>query len=147
MGTDFQAAMRRALHLVRGQDVMEATRVIQRALSRSGDGPAEPPHDHPAIEQARDGSGAPAAGPAEPAAGPAEPGGPSRPNAAPAGEGALVGWRGASRGVAPFAAPDPPTGAAPVGDAPREAGERAPGGSEPVARAAGRGRRRLGDAV
>jgi hypothetical protein len=32
MGTDFGAAMRHALQLVRSQNVSEATRVMQRAL-------------------------------------------------------------------------------------------------------------------
>ena len=42
MKTDFSAAMRQALQLVRSQDVTEATRVIQRAiLDRMGD--ASPP--------------------------------------------------------------------------------------------------------
>ncbi|RBP09231.1 poly(hydroxyalkanoate) depolymerase family esterase [Roseiarcus fermentans] len=42
MKTDFSAAMRQALQLVRSQDVMEATRVIQRALlDRTND--ASPP--------------------------------------------------------------------------------------------------------
>ena len=36
MGTDFGAAMRQALQLVRSQNVMEATRVIQRALANRG---------------------------------------------------------------------------------------------------------------
>ena len=40
MGTDFGAAMRQALQLVRSQNVSEATRVIQRALvERVGDAP------------------------------------------------------------------------------------------------------------
>ncbi|HMK90268.1 MAG TPA: hypothetical protein VK446_11635, partial [Methylocystis sp.] len=36
MGTDFGAAMRQALQLVRSQNVLEATRVIQRALADRG---------------------------------------------------------------------------------------------------------------
>ena len=39
MGSDFNDAMRQALQLVRSQNVMEATRVIQRALV---DGEARP---------------------------------------------------------------------------------------------------------
>jgi poly(hydroxyalkanoate) depolymerase family esterase len=45
MTLDFSAAMRRALELTRGQNVMEATRVIQRALTRRGR--AAPPADEP----------------------------------------------------------------------------------------------------
>jgi poly(hydroxyalkanoate) depolymerase family esterase len=45
MTLDFSAAMRRALQLTRAQNVMEATRVIQRALTRDGD--ATPPVDEP----------------------------------------------------------------------------------------------------
>jgi poly(hydroxyalkanoate) depolymerase family esterase len=45
MTLDFSAAMRRALQLTRAQNVMEATRVIQRALTRDGD--AAPPVDEP----------------------------------------------------------------------------------------------------
>ena len=41
MTLDFSAAMRRALQLTRAQNVMEATRVIQRALT--GRGRAAPP--------------------------------------------------------------------------------------------------------
>jgi poly(hydroxyalkanoate) depolymerase family esterase len=43
MTSDFSAAMRRALELTRTENVMEATRVIQRAFS--GRGPAAPPAD------------------------------------------------------------------------------------------------------
>jgi len=45
MTLDFTAAMHRALQLTRTQNVMEATRVIQRALTRRG--PAAPPADEP----------------------------------------------------------------------------------------------------
>ena len=45
MKNDFAAAMRQALQLTRAQNVMEATRVIQRALAGSID--AAPPDDEP----------------------------------------------------------------------------------------------------
>jgi poly(hydroxyalkanoate) depolymerase family esterase len=45
MTMDFSAAMRRALQLTRAQNVMEATRVIQRALTRGG--AVAPPVDEP----------------------------------------------------------------------------------------------------
>ena len=44
MRSDFSAAMRRALQLTRTENVIEATRVIQRAL---GGGKAAPPADAP----------------------------------------------------------------------------------------------------
>ena len=43
--TDFSATIRQALHLTRAQNLMEATRVVQRALV--GSGPAAPPVDEP----------------------------------------------------------------------------------------------------
>ncbi len=128
MKSDFQAAMRRALQLVRTQDVMEATRVIQRALSRDGASPADPAHDAGKIEPDFEDAAAPQAAPAMLGA-------PPRPQATPAGEGALVGWRGASAARPPRLTPlsrPAPTAPSPA-EAPRET-------SEPP-------RRRLGDVL
>ena len=51
MKTDFGAAMREALKLTRSQNVMEATRVIQRALSGGGPdvAPADEPHSRAVV--------------------------------------------------------------------------------------------------